>query len=285
MKLGFVAPVAVEGFDGDVVVLLPLDELERASTNRVLVDALAELLERFHRDDETGRDRQIGQQRRKLAVEREFDVEVADSFHLRHDIRDVVADEWEAAVVTLGILVQRIVFVDFAIEGERDRLSIERRAVVEFHAGLQMEDVLGAVGRDIPLLGQGWLHVGAARLVAHQAFVDRGGGDEALLRVHRRRVEAIGIASEQKRQRVRRGGRGLGGWRRRCRGRWCGSGRGGGRGRWRRGWGGGRLRSGGRGGRRGSRCCWAAGGQEAHTGGQAGQTQELAAAERGRKHL
>ena len=285
LQLGFVAPVAVEGFHRDVVVLLPFDEPERARTNGVLVDALAVLLQGFHRNNEAWRDGQVRQQRRKLAIERELDVEVADGLDFGHDVRDVIGDKWKAAVVALGVLVQRVVFVDLTVERKGSRLGGERRAIVELDARLEVKDVLRAVGRDVPLLGERWLDVGAARLVAHQALVHSCGGDEALLRVHRGWIQAIGVAGEQEGERVGRGRGRFRGWR----GRRCGGGRGGCRGSGCRGRGGrwsGRGFSGGWWtGWCGSRRGRPAGGKQAAPGGETRQAEETAATERRRTHL
>ena len=106
-----------------------------------------------------------------------------------------------------------------AVEAEGDRLGGQRRAVVELDARAQVEDVLLAVGGDVPLLGQGGLDVGAVRLVAHQAFVHGGGGDEAFLGIHGGWIEAIGVAAPEEGQRVGRAGGRRGGGRLRGLGR------------------------------------------------------------------
>jgi hypothetical protein len=112
-----------------VIGRLPLDELEGPGAHRVLRDALAAVLGKRRRRDDHGRGmRQVVDEGREGLAEREAHRARIDHLGLGDVLVEVVA-------------LELVVGVGHAVEGRLHGFGVEGRAIVELHAGAQLDGV------------------------------------------------------------------------------------------------------------------------------------------------
>ena len=157
-------PVVLVAGDDDAGVGVPVLELEGAGARRIAAEVLAVLLHRGRRDDQPGRIGEVGEERGVGRVELELDGLGVDRGG-RLDGREEEGERERAGAV------ERMALVEHPVEGELDRLGIERRPVVELDALAKVEGVGQAVVGDVPGLRQRRLGLQRAVLIADQAVI------------------------------------------------------------------------------------------------------------------
>jgi hypothetical protein len=138
------------------------------------------------RDDEPGRVGEVRQEGRVGFVEGELDGQVVERLDAL-DRREEEGERERAGVV------ERVVLVEHALEGEDDGLGVELGAVVEGHPLAQAEGVDGAILGDLPLGGERGLDLEGAVGKADEAVVEVDRDAEVVGGGHRMRVERLGL--------------------------------------------------------------------------------------------
>ena len=177
-------PVAFVAGDDHLGVRLPLGEHERTGPRRIPAEVGPVLLHCFGRDDQPGRISEVRQERRVGGVERELDGVLVER------LRVLDGGEEEREREGPGVVVG-VVLVEHPVEVELDRLSVERRAVVEADATSELEGVLGAVLADRPALRERRLDLQSPVAVAHETVVDVHEDAEVVHRGDRVRIEGF----------------------------------------------------------------------------------------------
>ncbi|CVM42027.1 Uncharacterised protein [Streptococcus pneumoniae] len=208
--LAALAPVVLVGGELDVLAHAPGLELVGAGAGGVCPGVLGHLgrlggaadlvrlvlLERLRRLHGEGRQGQGGDEARERLRQRDLHLVLAGGLALLVDgvlglVRE--AAEQLAVVVREGLRLLDAREVVPAVEVGAHGLPVERLAVVEGHALLQLERVGQAVLRGLPGLGQQRRGVRGARLRAHEALEDLTGDPERLAIARERRIEALGV--------------------------------------------------------------------------------------------
>ena len=179
------SPVIIVGDEYQLDVLGPAIEFERPGADRRLPDIAAIRFQRGRADDPGGEDSEVARQQNRRPAHRDRQLHVAGRLYRLH----VGEDD---AGVDHALLVQRVVLIELAQEVRLDGGRIQRRPVMEGHAGTDREDVLQTVLRYLPGLRQGRLDLDGARLEARQPLgdvVDQRQDVAVAVRAGDRRVE------------------------------------------------------------------------------------------------
>src|SRR2546422_5019731 len=155
-------PVARVRLEDDLLVRLPLDELEGARADRVLPELQAPFFYRLRAGDVEDEHREVGEERSLRVLESDSDGVGADGLHLRDDRLVIEATELRLPVLErlAGldlVLVLCVIGLPPPLEVPDDGGGVERRTVVELHVVSELEGPHPAVPRHLPFLGQGGL--------------------------------------------------------------------------------------------------------------------------------
>ena len=174
-------PVVGELLDHDLVLRDALDELVGAGADRLQGELVACRLGRLGRHHHAGAVGQLGEQRREGLLEVELDGERVDRLD--------ALDRGE-----LG-LAERALHVHVPLETVLGGLGVERLAVVEFHAGAQLQHDRLAVGRG--LAAQRKLRHDVGLVVdVEQLVAERGEHDARRVETRQAGIEGIRVVTQ-----------------------------------------------------------------------------------------